>query len=192
VTGRRKHRITGNPEDFNNTADNRSTAELQLQYLKPFTSHGILHRCRRCVAAHLCSLHLLWRGQLHRRSDFRFIAFHSGCRDGKTGNIHGYRAHKYKWRNSVQLRPADLELAAAALLHDIGHLLGMEAGTTMLRILLLLFVSDTVVLPGLQMQMDGCGILDHEGLGADFLCKLGFSSRVQKLVFTLFYLFTTL
>lgn len=32
------------------------------------------------------------------------------------------------------------------------------------------------------MKMDGCGVVDHEGIGADFLKKLGFSDRVQKLV----------
>jgi predicted HD phosphohydrolase len=35
---------------------------------------------------------------------------------------------------------------------------------------------------GLEMQMDGCGIVDHEGIGADFVRDLGFSARVAKLV----------
>ncbi len=56
----------------------------------------------------------------------------------------------------------DDEVVVAALLHDIGHVVGMEAGY--------------------DLQMDGCGILNHENIGADFLADLGFSARVQKLV----------
>lgn len=50
----------------------------------------------------------------------------------------------------------------AALLHDIGHLLGLEAG-------------GAPPPPG----MDGCGTVNHEGVGATFLRDLGFSDTVS-------------
>ncbi|KAJ3069137.1 hypothetical protein HDU98_007802 [Podochytrium sp. JEL0797] len=53
-------------------------------------------------------------------------------------------------------------IQVAALLHDVGHLLGLEAEMT----------------PG----MDGCGTADHEGIGARFLAKLGFPDAVTRLV----------
>lgn len=52
----------------------------------------------------------------------------------------------------------DTELAIAALLHDIGHLL-----------------------PSHQ-EMNGFGMLHHEALGANFLRELGFSTNVVRLV----------
>ena len=54
------------------------------------------------------------------------------------------------------------DLQMAALLHDIGHILSMEAGFG----------------PG----MDGCGAIDHEGIGADLLRSLGFSEDCCLLV----------
>ena len=51
----------------------------------------------------------------------------------------------------------------ASLLHDVGHLVGLEAGDSMER-------------------MGHCGILDHEVQGGAFLRKLGLSPRVAKLV----------
>lgn len=57
--------------------------------------------------------------------------------------------------------PNDDELVIANLLHDIGHVLGLEVGQ--------------------EMEMDGCGVKDHEHVGADFLIKLGFPARVAKL-----------
>lgn len=56
--------------------------------------------------------------------------------------------------------PADVRLAA--LLHDIGHLLGLEAGR--------------------QPGMDGCGTAAHEAVGAAFVAALGFSESVSHLV----------
>lgn len=56
----------------------------------------------------------------------------------------------------------DPEVTVAALLHDMGHAIGLEAGQS--------------------MEMEGCGVVDHEGLGSDMAKKLGFSSRIQKLV----------
>lgn len=58
--------------------------------------------------------------------------------------------------------PNDTELIVASLLHDVGHVLGIEAG--------------------FELGMNGCGIPDHEHVGADFLAKLGFPPRVCKLV----------
>lgn len=54
------------------------------------------------------------------------------------------------------------EVQIAAFLHDIGHLLGFEAGFS----------------PG----MDGCGTMDHEGVGAEFLKGMGFSDNIGYLV----------
>jgi putative nucleotidyltransferase with HDIG domain len=58
--------------------------------------------------------------------------------------------------------PNDNEIVIACLLHDIGHVLGMEAG--------------------MDLEMDGCGINDHEKIGGDFLRKLNFPERIAKLV----------
>ena len=55
----------------------------------------------------------------------------------------------------------DQELVIANLLHDIGHALGLEVKQ--------------------KMEMDGCGVVDHEHVGANFLLKLGFPERVCKL-----------
>ena len=30
--------------------------------------------------------------------------------------------------------------------------------------------------------MDGCGIVDHEHIGADFAATLGFSERIQRMI----------
>jgi hypothetical protein len=35
---------------------------------------------------------------------------------------------------------------------------------------------------GKKMEMDGCGVTNHEHIGADFALKLGFSERVAKLI----------
>ena len=57
--------------------------------------------------------------------------------------------------------PHDEELIVANLLHDIGHALGLEVQQ--------------------KMEMNGCGVKDHEHVGAEFLLKLGFPDRVAKL-----------
>jgi predicted HD phosphohydrolase len=57
--------------------------------------------------------------------------------------------------------PNDDELVIANLLHDVGHALGLEVKQ--------------------KMEMNGCGVKDHEHVGADFLLKLGFPMRVAKL-----------
>lgn len=56
---------------------------------------------------------------------------------------------------------ADRETVVAAFLHDIGHLLPVEAGAG---------------------YMDGYGTVDHERLGADFLRQRGFSEKVAQLI----------
>ncbi|GMI32468.1 hypothetical protein TeGR_g15158 [Tetraparma gracilis] len=53
------------------------------------------------------------------------------------------------------------EAQLSCLLHDVGHLLGLEAGN--------------------PMGMDGCGTEDHETKGAEFLGSLGFSDTVSYL-----------
>jgi predicted HD phosphohydrolase len=49
----------------------------------------------------------------------------------------------------------------ACLLHDVGHLLGMESGN--------------------ELGMDGCGTPEHERIGADFLGAIGFPEDVAYL-----------
>ena len=53
------------------------------------------------------------------------------------------------------------EAVLSCLLHDIGHMIGLEAGTP----------------PG----MDGCGTEEHERVGAEFLGQLGFSDVASYL-----------
>ena len=53
------------------------------------------------------------------------------------------------------------EAVLSCLLHDIGHMIGLEAGTP----------------PG----MDGCGTEEHERIGAEFLGQLGFSDVASYL-----------
>ena len=55
--------------------------------------------------------------------------------------------------------PEEAELSC--LLHDVGHLLGLESGN--------------------PMGMDGCGTENHELTGAEFLGKLGFTDTVSYL-----------
>lgn len=67
---------------------------------------------------------------------------------------------------AAQLAAADgqpEEVVLAALLHDIGHLLDDEPGTE---------------------QMDGYGVMDHEGVGAEYLLQRGFGQRVAMLIRT--------
>mmetsp|Transcript_112157 Transcript_112157/g.157313 ORF Transcript_112157/g.157313 Transcript_112157/m.157313 type:complete len:223 (-) Transcript_112157:169-837(-) len=50
----------------------------------------------------------------------------------------------------------------AALLHDVGHMLGMDDPSS--------------------AQMEDCGFVDHEKLGGQWLAELGFSQKVCDLV----------
>jgi putative nucleotidyltransferase with HDIG domain len=62
-----------------------------------------------------------------------------------------------------EIKPDDTEFILAAFLHDIGHLLAFDSNKKI----------DT---------MGGYGIKDHENLGAEYLLKHGFSTRVANLV----------
>lgn len=66
---------------------------------------------------------------------------------------HALQAAQIAWEST-----GDPELAIAALLHDIGHLIPHTD------------------------KMDGYGMLRHEALGANFLRELGFSENVVRLV----------
>lgn len=55
------------------------------------------------------------------------------------------------------------EVVLAALLHDVGHMLGLRHRDS-------------------TEWMGDCGAMNHEGLGSDFLLKLGYTKRVAKLV----------
>ena len=66
-------------------------------------------------------------------------------------------------------------IVVAALLHDVGHIMGMEA--------------EVVNRPGLEgeeepifQSMAGCGVVGHEFIAADFLLALGLPVRVANLV----------
>jgi 2-amino-1-hydroxyethylphosphonate dioxygenase (glycine-forming) len=71
-------------------------------------------------------------------------------------------AHSLQSAAIASTMTKDEEVCVAALLHDLGHALGMEAG--------------------FALGMNGCGIPDHEGIGERFVKMLGFTERVQKLV----------
>lgn len=71
-------------------------------------------------------------------------------------------AHSLQAAAIASTTQTDEEVTVAALLHDLGHALGMEAG--------------------FPLGMDGCGIPDHEGIGEKFVEQLGFTKRIQKLV----------
>eukprot|EP01036_Dinobryon_divergens_P032356 gene32356-41923_t len=58
----------------------------------------------------------------------------------------------------------DCELVLASLLHDIGHMLGIEAGSMQ------------------ELQMEDCGIRNHETIGSQFALQLGFTPRVAELI----------
>lgn len=64
--------------------------------------------------------------------------------------------------NSFNDGDRDNEVVVAALLHDIGHVLGLEAGQA--------------------LRMGGCGIQNHENIGAHFTRKLGFRERISRLI----------
>lgn len=66
-------------------------------------------------------------------------------------------------KQELDINTIDNELIVANLLHDIGHALGLE-------------VNDKEV-----PTMAHCGVVNHEGIGADFLRKLGFNERVCRL-----------
>lgn len=71
---------------------------------------------------------------------------------------------EHSWQSYLLAEKADVpfDVQIACLLHDVGHLLGSEAGHE----------------PG----MDGCGTPNHEAVGGEFLKKLGVSEYVAWLV----------
>ena len=69
--------------------------------------------------------------------------------------------HSVQTAHAARKGGEDTEAQLSCLLHDVGHLLGLEAGN--------------------PMGMDGCGTEEHELVGAEFLGKLGFSDTVSYL-----------
>lgn len=68
--------------------------------------------------------------------------------------------HMLQAATLAQEAGADDELILAAFFHDVGHLCA----------------------PPSSAQMDGLGVVNHEGLGARLLTTIGFSERVAQLV----------
>ncbi|MGC6417623.1 MAG: HD domain-containing protein [Bradymonadia bacterium] len=67
--------------------------------------------------------------------------------------------HALQAAHFAQSRFGDARVTLAALLHDVGHLLGEK-----------------------HEQMDGFGTRSHEHVGAEFLSELGFKSSLCRLV----------
>ena len=65
--------------------------------------------------------------------------------------------------SDLALSDREEEVVIASLFHDIGHLVGLEAGDS-------------------NDRMGGCGIMNHEEIGGKFVTSLGFSDRIAKLV----------
>ena len=60
--------------------------------------------------------------------------------------------HSWQAYEAAKKDDAPTKVQVASLLHDVGHMLGMEAGY--------------------PIGMDGCGIENHEKIGGDFLLSL--------------------
>jgi predicted HD phosphohydrolase len=71
--------------------------------------------------------------------------------------------------------PRDKEIAVAALLHDIGHMIGLDPP------LYAEVTKGTEFEKGIG-RMEDCGIVGHEGIGAHFALQLGFSERVASII----------
>jgi putative nucleotidyltransferase with HDIG domain len=74
--------------------------------------------------------------------------------------------HAMQCANSAYLRDASVEVIIAALLHDIGHLLGIKM----------------MLSPMVNVQGENIGIMSHESIGANYLRNAGFSEVICKLV----------
>ncbi|KAA0150759.1 hypothetical protein FNF27_03056 [Cafeteria roenbergensis] len=71
-------------------------------------------------------------------------------------------AHALQCADLARQAGAEAAVIAGALLHDIGHMLGLREGTTDL--------------------MDDCGVVNHEGIGRVFCDGLGFPETVGLVV----------
>ena len=70
--------------------------------------------------------------------------------------------HSLQVANEAKKAGETEEVQIACFLHDIGHLLGLETSN--------------------ELDMEGCGINNHESLGALFLSILGFTENIINLV----------
>lgn len=75
--------------------------------------------------------------------------------------------HALQAANCAQLAHSSDEEILGALLHDIGHIIGMKS------------IASTK--ESQYKQMDGCGIMDHENIGAEYLKQAGFSQGVAEI-----------
>ena len=62
------------------------------------------------------------------------------------------------------MRPNDYEFILAALFHDVGHIIPSSLDNN------------------IPEQMNGLGIVNHENRGANYLLKLGYTTRIAYLV----------
>ena len=69
--------------------------------------------------------------------------------------------HSVQTAAAARANGESAEVQLSCLLHDVGHLLGLEANA--------------------PPDMDGCGVIEHERVGAEFLGALGFSDTVSYL-----------
>ena len=94
----------------------------------------------------------------HRRI---YSLFHHHGNSDYIGEPMSITEHSVQTALAAKKAGETVEVQLACLLHDVGHLAGLEAGHA----------------PG----MDGCGTEDHEAVGADFLAALGLPDTVSYL-----------
>ena len=94
----------------------------------------------------------------HRRI---YSLFHNHGNSDYIGEPMSITEHSVQTALAAKKAGEAVEVQLACLLHDVGHLAGLEAGHA----------------PG----MDGCGTEDHEAVGADFLAALGLPDTVSYL-----------
>ncbi|KAI8620176.1 hypothetical protein BC830DRAFT_1237500 [Chytriomyces sp. MP71] len=116
----------------------------------PALSHSKLTEARRTPMSHIDATLARLASLFSKQGNLDYIG------DPISIAQHSYQAGIMASKND------STTIQVAALLHDIGHLLGLEAE--------------------LPPSMDGCGTLDHEGVAARFLAKLGFPHSVTHLV----------
>lgn len=110
---------------------------------------------------HLCRLSYLYISEFTTVCSYanRFSKFGESDYIGEPVSI---AAHSEQAADLARKYCNDDELVIGSLLHDIGHLVGLEAGV--------------------KMGMNGCGVQYHEHLGANFLAELKLPPRVVKFV----------